>query len=132
MTLYNFYINLQVLEIARSASISVLEAFPAIILFKMTIFLHYPRSQVIASASSSSAESRRQPSNAQSKRISPGKSPLVHVHSGHNASSTPSTGLICSSTAVADASVRIHERNEFRRGVGLCVVNREGLVFAAK
>ena len=91
-----------------------------------------PRSQVVASAGSSAAEPRRPSNGAQSKRISPGKSPLVHVHSGQNATSTPSTGLICSSTAVADASVRIHERNEFRRGVGLCVVNREGLVFAAK
>jgi len=89
-------------------------------------------SQVTASAGSNPSESRRAVSNRHSKMNFPGKSLMMHVHSRQNALSTPSTGLVCSSTAVADASVRIHERNEFRRGVGLCVVNREGLVFAAK
>lgn len=98
----------------------------------MTIFFNYPRSHVAASAGSSPSESKRPIIKTQSKMNFPGKSPMMHVHSGQHASSTPLTGLVCSSTAVTDASVRIHERNEFRRGVGLCIVNREGLVFAAK
>lgn len=43
------------------------------------------------------------------------------------------TNVICRSATVADPALPlIMDRNEYRRGVGLCVVNRDGLVFAAR
>ena len=44
------------------------------------------------------------------------------------------TNLVCRSAIAVDPAspVLITDRNEYRRGVGLCVVNKDGLVFAAR
>lgn len=50
-------------------------------------------------------------------------------------SSTTASVPLTSSTSIeegAKSNIMVLDRNEFRRGVGLCVVNRQGLVFAAR
>lgn len=51
---------------------------------------------------------------------------------GFSSQPQPAAGAVCSSVAVAEPSVQILDMNEYRRGVGLCVFNARGLVFAAR
>ena len=89
------------------------------------------RSRVCVLAGAQASPEPRRTTPASSGRILTGKPSALHHPSGPQIiSSNP--GVSCSSSAVAEATMSIQERNEFRRGVGLCVVNRDGLVFAAK
>lgn len=92
------------------------------------------RFRVTAGAASASPDPRRRPSQPYIPTFGPGVPSQVAGWGEKPTANCNSSAAACASTSVAveSSSTSVLELNEFRRGVGLCVMNREGKVFAAR